>query len=245
MEPAHPDRMAYGDTPESAILRMAKIIVERFSPMSVMLFGSRARGDADGHSDADLFVIMPEGTDVDSIYLDIRAALRHSPVAKDILVNTPGTFAKYAVLPGTVQRKVVREGMLLYGGLDSYAATLLQNAEGDLNVAGKLDSDERSEILARAYHSQQAAEKALKCALALSGVDFAHTHDLEKLAADLPPEWGVSHPASDLDRLSKMVITARYGNGGAAPSKSDADWAFNLASDIVRAIRDESPRRGT
>ena len=236
--------MAYGDTPESAILRMAKIIVERFSPMSVMLFGSRARGDADGHSDAVLFVIMPEGTDVDSIYLDIRAALRHSPVAKDILVNTPGTFAKYAVLPGTVQRRVVREGMLLYGGLDSYAATLLQNAEGDLNVAGKLDSDERSEILARVYHSQQAAEKALKCALALSGVDFAHTHDLEKLAADLPPEWGVSHPASDLDGLSKMVITARYGNGGAAP-KSDADWAFNLASDIVRAIRNESSRRGT
>ncbi|MBI1658756.1 MAG: nucleotidyltransferase domain-containing protein [Thaumarchaeota archaeon] len=149
MEPARHDRLEYGDTSESAILRMAEIIVERFSPMSVMLFGSRARGDADGHSDADLFVIMPEGTDVDSAYLDIRAALRHSPVAKDILVNTPETFAKYAVLPGTVQREVVRKGMLLYGDLNSYAATLLQNAEGDLNVAGKLDSDERSEALAR------------------------------------------------------------------------------------------------
>ena len=130
MEPARHDRLEYGDTSESAILRMAEIIVERFSPMSVMLFGSRARGDADGHSDADLFVIMPEGTDVDSAYLDIRAALRHSPVAKDILVNTPETFAKYAVLPGTVQREVVRKGMLLYGDLNSYAATLLQNAEG-------------------------------------------------------------------------------------------------------------------
>ena len=187
---------------------------------------------------------MPEGTDVDSAYLDIRAALRHSPVAKDILVNTPGTFAKYAVLPGTVQREVVRGGMLLYGDLNSYAATLLQNAEGELNVAGKLDSDEGSEALARAYHSQQAAEKALKCALALSGVDFAHTHDLEKLAADLPPEWGVSHPASDLDRLSRMAITSGYGNGGAAPSKSDADWAFSLASGIVQAIREGTSRRG-
>lgn len=242
MAPIHPDRLEYGDTAESAIHHMADIISERFSPLSVILFGSRARGNADVYSDADLFVIMPEGTDVDKTNLDIRAALRHSPVAKDILIDTPSTFAKYAVLPGTIQRKIVREGVLLYGGLNSYAATLLQNAKGDLNVAAKLDSDERPEVLARAYHSQQAAEKALKCALVLSGVDFAHTHDLEKLVVDLSPEWNISH--TSLDRLSKMATTARYGNGGTAPSKVDADWVFNLALDIVQTIDDESTRRG-
>ena len=50
----HPERQAYGDTPESAIRHMADIIVERFSPVSVTLFGSRARGDADKRSDVDL-----------------------------------------------------------------------------------------------------------------------------------------------------------------------------------------------
>ncbi|MBI1657500.1 MAG: HEPN domain-containing protein [Thaumarchaeota archaeon] len=235
--PGNRERQVYGDTPESAIRHMADIIVERFSPVSVTLFGSRARGDADGHSDVDLFIIMPEGTDVKKAGLDIRNALSHSPIGKDVLVNTPDTFARYAMLPGTVQRKVVREGVLLHGDLDSYADAFMRNAGDDLRLCEEASSGERHHVLARAYHSQQAAEKALKCALVLSGVDFERTHDLKTLAADLSADWGIPCSDSDLDRLSEMVVTARYGNGGTALSKSDADWAFGTASDIVRAVR--------
>ena len=240
----HHERQVYGDTPESAIRRMVDIIVERFSPVSVTLFGSRARGDADRRSDVDLFVIMPEGTDVKKAGLDIRNALRHSPIGKDVLVNTPGTFARYAMLPGTVQRRVVREGVLLHGGLDSYAETFMRNAEDDLRLCEEASSGERHHVLARAYHSQQAAEKAIKCALALSGVDFERTHDLKRLAADLSADWSIPCSGSDLSRLSEMVVTARYGNGGTAPDKSDADWAFGTASGIVRAVRDGAAIRG-
>ena len=243
--PGHRERQVYGDTPESTIRHMADVIVERFSPVSVTLFGSRARGDADGRSDVDLFVIMPEGTDVKKASLDIRNALSHSPIGKDVLVNTPNTFARYAMLPGTVQRKVVREGVLLHGDLDSYAETFMRNAEDDLRSAEQSSSAERHDARNRAYNSQQAAEKALKCALVLSGVDFERTHDLKTLAADLSADWGIPCSDSDLGRLSEMVVTARYGNGGTAPSKSDADWAFGTASDIVRAVRDGAAIRGT
>ena len=240
----HPERQAYGDTPESAIRHMADIIVERFSPVSVTLFGSRARGDADKRSDVDLFVIMPEGTDVKKAGLDIRNALSHSPIGKDVLVNTPDTFARYAMLPGTVQRKVVREGVLLHGDLDSYTETFMRNAEADLRLCAEASSGERYQVRTRAYHSQQAAENALKCALALSGVDFEGTHNLKTLAAGLSADWGIPCSDSDLDRLSKMEVTARYGNGDTTPSKSDADWAFETASDIVRAVRDGAAIHG-
>ena len=240
------ERQVYGDTPESAIRRMADIIVERFSPVSVTLFGSRARGDADRRSDVDLFVIMPEGTDVKKAGLDMRNALAGSPIGKDILVNTPDTFVRYAMLPGTVQRKVVRDGVLLHGDLDSYAETLMRYAEADLRLCEEVSSDELHHVLARAYHSQQAAEKALKCALALSGVDFERTHELKDLAASLPAGWDIPGSDSDLGRLSEMVVTARYANGnvGTAPSKSDADWAFGIASGIVRAVRDGAASSG-
>ena len=38
--PGHCECQVYGSTPESAIRHMADIIVERFSPVSVTLFGS-------------------------------------------------------------------------------------------------------------------------------------------------------------------------------------------------------------
>ncbi|MCE2509100.1 MAG: HEPN domain-containing protein [Nitrosopumilaceae archaeon] len=128
--------------------------------------------------------------------------------------------------------------------LASYASVFLQNAEDDLRSAAQASSAERYDVRNRAYNSQQAAEKALKAALALTGVNFDRTHDLNQLCGGLPPDWGITWPPSDLARLTNMVATARYGNGGTAPSKSDADWAFGIASDIVGAIRTGAARRG-
>ena len=116
------------------------------------------------------------------------------------------------------------------------AAVLMQNAEDDLRSAEQASSDERHDIRNRAFNSQQAAEKALKAALVLSGKDTPHTHDLIYLRDNLPPDWNVNAPA-DLGKLTNMAVTARYGNGGTAPTKSEADWALGVATDIVSAVR--------
>ena len=223
---------------EPHVHETASRIAKRLSPLSVILFGSRARGDAHAQSDVDMVVMMPEGTDVHRATLEAMGVARDSPVDVDIVVYTPEQFAKLSVLPGTLPRRAIKEGILLHGDLDSNARELLRLAEEDLDVARRMSADTRSDIRARAFHSQQAAEKALKAALRASNQDYNPTHSLKKLATELPHNWGVSYTDFEWDRLTKFAITARYGegNGGSIPDKNDADWAFNMATGIVNGI---------
>ena len=109
------ERWMCGDTPEPAIRRMTDVIVERFAPISAILFGSRARGGADGHGDADPLVVMPDGTDEKGACVAIQVALQHSPLPKDILVNTQEHMERRGRMPGSVQRAALRGGARLYG----------------------------------------------------------------------------------------------------------------------------------
>ncbi len=126
----------------------------------------------------------------------------------------------------------------------SYASAFLQNAKDDLRSAERASSAERYDVRNRAYNSQQAAEKALKAALILAKMNFSRTHDLNQLRRLLPAAWNITRPAKDLARLTNMVVTARYGNGGTTPDKSDADWAFGIATEIVSAVRVKAARWG-
>ena len=94
---------------------MVERVVERFDPISIWLFGSMARGDCNRHSDVDLMIIMPEGTDHKTAELDIMAELRGSMLPKDVLVNTPDTFQRTVDDLGTVQHVVRKHGVMLYG----------------------------------------------------------------------------------------------------------------------------------
>ena len=109
------DALEYGIGVESIVRRMVERVVERFDPISVWLFGSMARGDCNMHSDVDLMVIMPEGTDCKTAGLDIRGELRGSMLPKDIMVNTPDTFRRMANDLGSIQYDVSKYGVMLYG----------------------------------------------------------------------------------------------------------------------------------
>ena len=90
-------------------------IVEGFDPLRVILFGSRARGDAGPHSDVDLLVVMPDGIeDERRVTVEIRRLLRDMPVAKDVVVTTPEEIERRGDLVGTVLRPALREGKVLY-----------------------------------------------------------------------------------------------------------------------------------
>lgn len=68
------------------------------------------------------------------------------------------------------------------GSVDEY----MWHAADDLANATEMSSSERRHKNARAFHSQQAAEKAIKAAIATTGVEPRHVHDLVMLAGDMP-----------------------------------------------------------
>lgn len=89
-------------------------IVRGFKPERIILFGSQARGDANGDSDIDLIVVMRDIAGRRVASGDIRAALAGIPLAMDVLVTTPEQLIEDVDLIGTVFRPAVREGVTIY-----------------------------------------------------------------------------------------------------------------------------------
>ena len=94
-------------------------IVERLvvtlHPDRIYLIGSRARGDADEHSDYDILVLV-DGLTEPAYRLSQRGygALRGIPAAVDVLVWVRATFDARLHLSASFPATVVREGRLLY-----------------------------------------------------------------------------------------------------------------------------------
>ena len=99
---------------DEIVEEMTRRIVARFDPLQVILFGSRARGDAHEDSDVDLLVVFPHVENSRTMAVAIRSELRGLGVAKDIVVTTPHEIATYSKLIGTVLEPALREGRVLY-----------------------------------------------------------------------------------------------------------------------------------
>ncbi len=93
---------------------MVSIIVDRFHPLRIILFGSLARGTAGRDSDVDLLVVLPKVDDKRSAAIEMRRALSRIPVPKDIVVTTPEEIARRGDLIGSVLRPALREGRVVY-----------------------------------------------------------------------------------------------------------------------------------
>jgi predicted nucleotidyltransferase len=93
---------------------MVKRIVKKFDPEQVILFGSRARGDAGPDSDVDLLVVMDfEGAARDQA-VAIHLALHGSRIPLDVIVTRPEDFAWRKNYVGTIEWPAAREGKVLY-----------------------------------------------------------------------------------------------------------------------------------
>lgn len=87
-------------------------ILKSYDPERIILFGSRARGEADEHSDYDLMVIKRTDRPFLDRLCDMVPYLRQITRPADILVYTPEEFARMAETGlGWVVRQ---EGVTLY-----------------------------------------------------------------------------------------------------------------------------------
>ena len=94
------------------------------------------------------------------------------------------------------------------------------------------------------FFAQQAAEKAIKAALALEAVPFPFLHDLDELRELLPDGWDVHEVTLHLHDLTEWAVRGRYADPRELPAESDAIHALDLARTVFQSIKREFDRRG-
>ena len=99
---------------EDLVQTMVQRIVERFRPVRVILFGSRARGEAGPWSDVDLLVVLEEVANKHQAMVEILRVLNDLPVCKDVVVTTPDEISRRGHVVGDVLRSALREGKVVY-----------------------------------------------------------------------------------------------------------------------------------
>ena len=129
------------------------------------------------------------------------------------------------------------------GDRERDAVTWLGYALGDLEAARSQPGRHvRPRIVA--FNAQQAAEKALKAALTLSGIDVPKTHDLDDLRRRLSPDWRVKRRPADLSSLSDLAVDSRYPEDIAPVTPLQSATTVRQAIAIVRHVREDFERRG-
>ena len=91
-----------------------KRLAAAFDPEKIILFGSRARGDATERSDYDLLVVCRFIGARRRAMAAMDRALRGVALGRDIVVVSPDEYVAQRDLPGSVVWPAVREGRVLY-----------------------------------------------------------------------------------------------------------------------------------
>ena len=120
----------------------------------------------------------------------------------------------------------------------------LRSASEDLHMVRMALGEDPPVVGPACFHSQQAAEKALKAALVLEDIEFPYVHDLRRLSNLLPDSWprGPSHVA--LQRLTEWGAESRYPGDWPELTVEDAAGADADARAVYDSIAAEFERRG-
>ncbi|MBL8874553.1 MAG: nucleotidyltransferase domain-containing protein [Phycisphaerae bacterium] len=93
---------------------VANAIAKRFNPDGIVLFGSRARGDARADSDVDLLVIMDfEGSPIRKAVELLQGI--ETPFALDLVVRAPGDVRRRYEQGDPIIRDAIDRGRTLFG----------------------------------------------------------------------------------------------------------------------------------
>ena len=251
------------DVTDALLDRMIRTIVDEVDPEQVILFGSRARGDARPDSDVDLLVIESEpfgpGRSRHAEEVRIGGALPATPVARDILVYSRDDIEQWRGSLNHVAARALREGRVLYardwGALSptsrpcavrdgdrprpdiEQARLLLDMADGDLGALRVMHSpvDVTDEIFG--FHVQQAAEKCFKAWIALLGQEYPLSHDLGELIDRLRRQDTAASEHRHLARFIPFAVHYRYARFPEDAEPIDRPAAIRRVEALIRQVR--------
>ena len=86
-------------------------------PVTVIVFGSYGRGEAQVASDLDLLVIEPELPDKGDEYLRLKEAIGRVGVGVDLLLCSKSDFERRSQVPGTLAHAARTQGKVLHDAL--------------------------------------------------------------------------------------------------------------------------------
>ncbi len=107
------------------IQAITQLIVERFQPEQIILFGSVARGEEDENSDLDLMVVLRPGEEPPRRGNPIHAAISEQfllPV--DLLIRSYETFTTYRPNPNSMLSRMLEDSEILYDRQGAYEVAL-------------------------------------------------------------------------------------------------------------------------
>ena len=101
-------------TTAESIEQMTQRIIDRFHPRKIVLFGSRARGDAQNDSDFDVLIVAPSDQPRWQRAVPVYRALAGLGISKDIVWWTPEEIDEWQNVKTHFINTVLREGKVLY-----------------------------------------------------------------------------------------------------------------------------------
>lgn len=186
--------------PDRTALEVAKAVQSEMPAYTVILFGSRARGDHRPNSDVDLMIISDSGRGAGS-GLAARAAREyfqdHPPRLRvDVVTMDAKTFNYCRRAKNHVAAQAIRDGVVMSdenldlspdyedGYPDSWpdVKERLQAAYRNMRAFHRLIDYDDSDQEMYGFHAQQAVENAIKAWLSAAGLEYRAVHDLREVA---------------------------------------------------------------
>ncbi len=251
-------------TADPVLDRITRPIVEQFHPRRIILFGSRARGDARADSDYDVLVEMDTELNHYACLTALSGAVAHPRGFElNIFLRKPGRLEERRDDPGTMDWHIAREGIVLYaadggslGPLPTWPSRVrergarppesvrewVRRAEHDLLAVENSLAAAKPAWGAVAFHAQQATEKYLKAVLVARHEVAPRTHVLSVVVAAIRqktpnfPEFAVQ-----CELLQPYAVGVRYPEETPIPDEATARAALQGAREMIAAARSLIP----
>lgn len=211
----------------------ARAVVQAAEPIAVIAFGSTAT-KGEGH-DVDLLVVVER----EEVEKTVQLALRpfYNRFAIDCFTTSIDRLSYHFKRGSPFLRLVQREGKLLY--MKDFINQWIRLSKEDLDQASYLLKG--GYYRGACFHSQQAAEKALKARLLEKGWELEKTHSIRRLLAIAEPyRIGISVDEEDMDFMDSIYRGRYPADEGLLPlrppTKEDAERALSAAQEVLKQL---------